>query len=163
MTTIDNEQEVGTHHHAIVNGVRLHYVEAGEGPLVLLLHGFPSFWYSWRFQIPTLAAAGFHVVAPDMRGYNLSEKPPGVMSYHIKHLVADTAAILRTFGGDDGSFLVGHDWGGLVAWHTATRHPELVQKLVIVNAPHPTRYLEVLHDVPTQRLQSLYVQFFQVP
>ena len=155
--------EPWAHQQAIVNGVRLHYVEAGEGPLVLLLHGFPEFWYSWRYQIPALAAAGFHVVAPDMRGYNLSEKPPGMRAYHIDNLVADTAALLRMFGGEDGGFLVGHDWGGLVAWHTAARCPELVRKLVILNVPHPNRYLEVMRTSSSQRLRSQYVTFFQLP
>lgn len=121
-----------------------------------------AFWYSWRFQIPALAA-GYRVVAPDMRGYNLSEKPLGIAAYHIDNLVADAAAMLQTFGGDAGGFLVGHDWGGLVAWHTAARHPELVKKLVVLNAPHPARYLEVLRQSPLQRLRSVYVAFFQLP
>lgn len=151
------------HGDVIANGIRLHYVEAGRGPLVLLLHGFPDFWYSWRYQILALAAAGFHVVAPDMRGYNLSEKPPGVLAYHIKHLVADTAALLRHFGGERSGCLAGHDWGGLVAWHTAARRPELVQKLAILNAPHPARYLEVLREEPAQRPMSAYVALFQIP
>jgi pimeloyl-ACP methyl ester carboxylesterase len=152
-----------THHQAIINGVRLHYVEAGTGPLVILLHGFPEFWYGWRFQIGALAAAGFRVVAPDMRGYNLSEKPPGVLAYHIRHLVGDVAGLLRIFGGEEGGYLAGHDWGGIVAWHTAQRYPELVQKLIIMNAPHPERYLEVVREVPAQRRKSWYVGFFQLP
>jgi epoxide hydrolase 4 len=151
------------HDQVIVNGVRLHYVEAGSGPLVLLLHGFPEFWWSWRFQIPVLAAAGYRVIAPDMRGYNLSEKPPGVLSYHIRHLSADAAELLRTFGGEQGGYLAGHDWGGMVAWHTAQRYPELVQKLIIMNAPHPARFLEVLREVPSQRRKSWYVGLFQLP
>ena len=163
MREVEVRQEPWTHRQAIVNGVRLHYVEAGEGPLVLLLHGFPEFWYSWRFQIPALAAAGFHVVAPDMRGYNLSEKPPGIRAYHIDNLVADVAALLRMFGGESGGFLVGHDWGGVVAWHTASRCPDLVRKLVILNVPHPNRYLEVLRTYRDQMLRSQYVTFFQLP
>jgi pimeloyl-ACP methyl ester carboxylesterase len=146
----------------VVNGVRLHYVEAGEGPLVLLLHGFPSFWRCWRHQIPALAA-NYHVVAPDMRGYNLSEKPPGVDAYHVTHLVEDTTALLRHFGGEDGGVLVGHDWGGLVAWYTASRNPEEVKKLVILNAPHPNRYLEVARESRNQKLRSTYIGFFQLP
>lgn len=151
------------HGEIVVNGVRLHYVEGGTGPLVLLLHGFPEFWYSWRFQIPALAAAGFRVVAPDMRGYNLSEKPRGVLPYQLRHLTADVAALLRAFGGEHGGFLVGHDWGGVVAWHAAQRYPELVQKLIILNAPHPARYLDVLREVPSQRGKSWYVAAFQLP
>lgn len=157
------EQSGWRHDQTIVNGVRLHYVEAGTGPVVLLLHGFPEFWYSWRFQIPTLAAAGYRVIAPDMRGYNLSEKPAGVPAYHISRLIADAAELLRAFGGEEGGYLVGHDWGGVVAWHAARRYPELVQKLVILNAPHPNRFLEVLREVPAQRGKSWYVGLFQVP
>ena len=154
---------VWSHRETIINGIRLHYVEAGEGPPVVLLHGFPEFWYSWRFLIPALATAGFHVIAPDMRGYNLSETPQGVAAYHIDHLVADAAALLHTFGGAAGGYLAGHDWGGVVAWHTARRHPELVQKLVILNAPHPNRYLEVLRGSWAQKVKSNYVAFFQLP
>jgi pimeloyl-ACP methyl ester carboxylesterase len=98
-----------------------------------------------------------------MRGYNLSEKPQGVLPYQIRHLTADVAALLRTFGGEQGGILVGHDWGGVVAWHAAQRYPELVQKLIILNAPHPSRYLEVLQEVPSQRGKSWYVGAFQIP
>lgn len=151
------------HHEAIVNGVRLHYVQAGEGPLVVLLHGFPEFWWSWHRQIPALVAAGYRVIAPDMRGYNTSEKPPGVASYHIDLLAADVAGLLRIFGGEHGGFLVGHDWGGVVAWHTAGLYPELVQKLIILNAPHPDRFVEVLRAVAAQRRKSWYIGLFQFP
>jgi epoxide hydrolase 4 len=151
------------HHEEIFNGVRLHYVSQGDGPLILLLHGFPELWYSWRYQLPALAAAGFRAVAPDMRGYNLSEKPPALHSYHIRHLVADTAEMIRALGGKEGAYLAGHDWGGVVAWHTASHHPDLVKKLVILNAPHPNRYLEVLSERRRQRLKSTYVGFFQLP
>lgn len=157
------EHPVWTHHEVIVNGVRLHYVEAGAGPLVVLLHGFPDFWYGWRYQIGALAAAGYRVIAPDMRGYNLSEKPTGVLAYQIGHLTDDVAGLLRMFGGEQGGSLAGHDWGGVVAWHTARRHPELVRKLAILNAPHPYRYLEVLREVTAQRRRSWYVAFFQLP
>lgn len=152
-----------THHHTILNGLRFHVSEQGEGPLVLLLHGFPEFWYSWHFQLPALAAAGFRAVAPDLRGYNLSEKPPGVASYHIDHLVADVAAMLREWGDEAGGYLVGHDWGGVIAWSVAARHPELVKKLVILNAPLPARYLEVLRETPVQVAKSYYAFLFQLP
>ncbi|MBA3533940.1 MAG: alpha/beta hydrolase [Ardenticatenales bacterium] len=155
--------EAWTHHEAIFNGLRFHYVSQGEGPLVLLLHGFPEFWFSWRFQLPALAAAGFRAVAVDLRGYNLSEKPQGVGSYDTKHLVADTAAMLRELGSEEGGYLVGHDWGGVIAWHTARHHPELVKKLVVLNAPHPDRYLEVLRKMPAQLLKAYYIAFFQLP
>jgi pimeloyl-ACP methyl ester carboxylesterase len=98
-----------------------------------------------------------------MRGYNTSEKPPGIEAYHIDLLAADVADLLRMFGGDEGGFLVGHDWGGIVAWHTAARYPELVQKLVVLNAPHLGRYPEVLREVPAQRRMSWYVGLFQLP
>jgi epoxide hydrolase 4 len=155
-------EESWTHHQAIVNGVRLHYVEAGEGPLVVLLHGFPEFWWSWRFQIRALAEAGYRVIAPDMRGYNISEKPPGVQSYRIHTLVADIAALIRHAGADN-AMLVGHDWGGVVAWYTAARYPDLIPKLVILNAPHPDRFSEVGRTVSAQRRMSWYVAFFQLP
>src|SRR5262245_18860577 len=117
-------------------GVRLHVAEAGSGPLVVLLHGFPEFWYAWRHQIPALARAGFHVVAPDMRGYNLSDKPRGVHPYRVPTLVEDVAGLIRASGAPRAA-VVGHDWGGLVAWALAMQHPELVDRLVIVNSPHP--------------------------
>jgi pimeloyl-ACP methyl ester carboxylesterase len=163
MSIRKQKQDGWKHQQSVINGIRLHYIEAGAGPLILLLHGFPDFWRSWRHQIPALATAGFHVVAPDMRGYNLSEKSPGVAAYHIDNLVDDAAALLKAFGGEAGGFLVGHDWGGVVAWFTASRHPDLVKKLVILNAPHPNRYLEVLHTSRAQQLKSLYVAFFQIP
>src|SRR5580698_405203 len=109
-----------THHFAPINGLRLHYVEAGSGPLVVLLHGFPEFWFAWRDQLDALAAAGFRVVAPDMRGYNLSSKPAGIASYALPLLAADVRDLIAERGGDDGALLVGHDWGGLVAWATAS-------------------------------------------
>ena len=154
-----------THHQAVVNGVRLHYVEAGveagRGPLVILLHGFPEFWYSWRFQIPALISAGFRVIALDMRGYNLSEKPPGVAAYRIKHLSADVAALIRHVGGRR-AVVVGHDWGGAVAWAVAARYPERVGKLVVMNAPHPAAFARELKSWKQIR-KSWYILFFQLP
>src|SRR5262245_57285261 len=96
--TAASSPESWTHHRAVVNGVGVHYVEAGAGPLVLLLHGFPDFWYTWRRQIPVLAEAGLRVVAPDLRGYNESDKPPGVASYRLSLLSADVAALVRHLG-----------------------------------------------------------------
>jgi epoxide hydrolase 4 len=146
---------------AEVNSIRLHYVEAGSGPLVLLLHGFPEFWYSWRFQIPSLAQAGFHVVAPDMRGYNLSDKPPGWRSYDGDHLADDIAGLIRHFGADRAQ-IVGHDWGAAVTYLTAMQHPELVERAAILNVPHPERLLAGLRR-PRQMLRSWYMFFFQLP
>ncbi len=149
------------HQYAVSNGVRLHYVEAGSGPVVVLLHGFPEFWYSWRHQIPTLAAAGFHVIAPDMRGYNESDKPGGVESYRLERLTADVARLLAHAGAGRAA-VVGHDWGGVVAWSLAMRQPQVVEKLVILNAPHPAVFLRQLWQL-AQLLKSWYIFFFQFP
>ena len=111
--------------YAEVGDVRLHYVEAGDGPLIVLLHGFPEFWFGWRLQIKPLAAAGFRVVAPDMRGYNLSSRPDGVSAYDTDRLTADIRGLIQERGAES-ALLVGHDWGGSVAWATAgQRHPAL--------------------------------------
>lgn len=148
------------HAFADVGDVRLHYVEAGDGPLVVLLHGFPDFWYSWRRQIAPLADAGFRVVAPDMRGYNESDKPRGVAAYGVDRLVDDVAGLVAALGGGR-AHVVGHDWGGVVAWFAAMTRPEVVDRLAIVNAPHPRRYLHALS--PKQMLKSWYFLFFQLP
>jgi len=150
-----------THHEAIVNGVRLHYVQAGQGPLIVLLHGFPEFWYGWRLQIPALAAAGYRVIAPDMRGYNLSEKPPTVADYRMEALTSDVAALIR-HAGEENAVVVGHDWGGAVAWETAIRLPQVVRRLVVLNAPHPAAMLRELRTVEQLR-RSWYMFFFQLP
>lgn len=149
------------HREMLVNGVRLHCVEAGSGPLVILLHGFPEFWYSWRHQIPVLAAAGFHVLAPDLRGYNLSDKPPGVDAYRLAMLLGDVLGLIDR-AGEERAVLVGHDWGGVIAWHLAMHHPQAIEKLIILNAPHPAAYRRELHSWK-QLLKSWYVFFFQVP
>lgn len=144
--------------------VKLHAVEAGpeSGPLVLLLHGFPEFWYGWRRQIGPLAAAGYRVLAPDQRGYNLSEKPHGVAAYGLDRLAGDVLGLLDALGRER-AFLVGHDWGGAVAWWTAIRHPERIEKLAILNMPHP-RVMQrfVLRD-RAQRKRSSYIFLFQLP
>jgi pimeloyl-ACP methyl ester carboxylesterase len=151
------------HREAVVNGVRLHYVESGPagGPPVVLLHGFPEFWYGWRHQIPPLAAAGFRVIAPDLRGYNRSEKPPGVGGYGVATLSADVAALIRHAGADQAA-VVGHDWGGVVAWDLAMRRPELAARLAVMNAPHPAALARALRR-PAQLGRSWYVFAFQVP
>jgi pimeloyl-ACP methyl ester carboxylesterase len=150
-----------THRQANVNGVRLHYVEAGEGPLVVLLHGFPEFWYGWRLQIPALAQAGCRVVAPDLRGYNLSSKPSGVANYRTDCLTGDVAALIQ-HAGQQRATVVGHDWGGIVAWHLAMSRPECIERLVILNAPHPALFARALRS-GTQLRKSWYVLFFQLP
>jgi epoxide hydrolase 4 len=150
-----------SHSYAEVNGVRLHYVEAGSGPLILLLHGFPEFWYSWRHQIPALAQAGYHVVAPDMRGYNLSEKPVSWREYDAETLANDIAGLVRHLGAER-VYLVGHDWGAAVAYFTAMRHPELLERLAILNVPHPERMLSGFRTLRQLR-KSWYMFFFQIP
>ena len=149
------------HRYAEIGDVRLHYVEAGEGPLVLLLHGFPQFWYQWRHQIPALVEAGFRVVAPDMRGYNLSDKLPGVRAYRVELLARDVERLILACG-ERTATVVGHDWGAIVAWIAAMRHPERVQRLAILNVPHPARFLEGLLS-PMQLLRSSHIFFFQIP
>ncbi len=141
--------------------VRLHYVEAGEGPLVVLLHGFPEFWFGWRYQIPALAAAGFRVVAPDMRGYNLSSRPQGVTAYDTERLAADVRGLIHHLGAQS-ACLAGHDWGAAVAWVTAMNHPEVVRRLAILNVPHPRRLLAGLRH-PRQLAKSWYMFAFQLP
>jgi pimeloyl-ACP methyl ester carboxylesterase len=149
------------HRYADLGDVRLHYVEVGEGPLVLLLHGFPQFWYQWRHQIPALVEAGFRVVAPDMRGYNLSDKPAGVRAYRVELLARDVERLILACGGGTAD-VVGHDWGAITAWIAAMRHPDRVGRLAIVNVPHPARFLDGLLS-PMQLLRSSYVFFFQIP
>ena len=142
-------------------GVRLHVVEQGEGPLIILLHGFPEFWYSWRQQIPALAEAGFHVVAPDMRGYNLSDKPRGVRAYRAETLAQDVANLVASYGVQR-AHVVGHDWGAIVAWMFAMRHPAALDRLAILNVPHPLTSLRALRSLRQLR-RSWYVFFFQLP
>jgi len=149
------------HHYAQVNGVRLHYVESGEGPLVLLLHGFPDFWGGWRKQIKALSQAGFRVVAPDLRGYNLSSKPRGICNYSITHLVEDVVALIHHLG-EEKAAVAGHDWGGIIAWHLAMRQPRYLSKLIILNAPHPATFARELRTWRQMR-KSSYALFFQLP
>lgn len=149
------------HRQAIINGLRFHYVEAGAGPLVLLLHGFPEFWYAWRRQIPALAAAGYHVIAPDLRGYNESAKPAGIRHYRLELLAADVLGFIRHAGAATAT-VVGHDWGGVIAWQAAMSHPQAVERLAILNAPHPAAFARELRGLD-QWLRSSYIRFFQLP
>ncbi|MER0443967.1 alpha/beta hydrolase [Streptomyces sp. Edi4] len=121
-----------------VNGIRLHIAEEGEGPLVVLLHGFPESWHSWRHQFGPLAAAGFRVVAPDQRGYGRSDHPTDVAAYSILHLVGDVVALVRALG-EEKAYVVGHDWGAPVAWHTALLRPDLVLGVAGLSVPPPVR------------------------
>ena len=129
---------------AYVNGVRLHYVTRGAGKLLVLLHGFPEFWYSWRHQIPPLAEH-FRIVAPDMRGYNESDKPAGVASYRLDLLTADVMGLIRAFG-EDKAIVVGHDWGGGVAWTFAADFPQATERLIVLNCPHPGAFQQQIRS-----------------
>jgi len=152
------------HRRIDVGEVSLHVALAGEGdgPLVVLLHGFPELWWSWRFQIPALVAAGFRVAAPDLRGYNLSDQPPDVADYTLAHLTADIDGLIRALG-EVRAHVVGHDWGGIVAWELAMQAPERVRRLAILNVPHPQVMLRALLRSPRQVRRSWYAFFFQVP
>jgi pimeloyl-ACP methyl ester carboxylesterase len=147
----------------VSDGLILHAVAAGpaDGPLAVLLHGFPEFWHSWHRQIPVLASAGFRVIAPDQRGYNLSDKPKGIDAYRQEALTADVAALLD-WAGRDKAIIVGHDWGGSVAWRFAMDCAERVDKLVVMNAPHPVAFARELKRWP-QRKRSWYMLYFRIP
>src|SRR5512133_1701291 len=133
------------HRSVDVHGLRLHCVEAGTGPLVVLLHGFPEFWYAWRHQIPALADAGYRVVAADLPGYNTSDKPPRVRDYRPSVLAQDVADLVVALGAGSAA-VAGHDWGGGLAWLLAIQHPERIERLVVLNAPHPIRLLKSLRS-----------------
>jgi pimeloyl-ACP methyl ester carboxylesterase len=149
------------HDYAEVNGVRLHYVSAGKGPLIIFLHGFPEFWYEWKDQLPEFAK-DHRAVAPDMRGYNLSEKPAGVEHYQMKELVEDVRALAEHLGYKK-FVLVAHDWGGGVAWSFAIAHPEYLEKLIIINCPHPAILARELAENPAQQKASQYMLLFRSP
>ena len=145
-----------------VGDVRLHVVDAGDGPPVVLLHGFPEFWYSWRNQMPALSNAGFRSMAVDLRGYNRSDKPDGVPQYRLSMLVEDIAALIRERAGGK-AHVVGHDWGGAVAFRLAAVHPQLVHKLVVMNCAFPAAYARELRRGLGQWLRAWYIIFFQTP
>ncbi|HEY4309415.1 MAG TPA: alpha/beta hydrolase [Pirellulales bacterium] len=142
-------------------GVKIHYVTMGKGPLVVLIHGFPDFWYTWREQMPELAKH-FQVVAIDMRGFNKSDQPEGVENYKLDKLVGDIDAVVKHFKADK-AIIVGHDWGGMVAWSYAMSHPETTDKLVILNLPHPKGLSRELANNPAQQKASQYARNFQQP
>ena len=155
---LDIERKV-THSYATNDGVRIHYARLGEGPLVVMIHGFPDCWLTWRVPMEALAK-DHEVVALDQRGYNLSDRPKGVENYDMKLLVADVAAVIRERGRER-AIIVGHDWGGAVAWTFAMTRPEMTEKLVILNLPHPRGLGRELANNPEQRKNSAYARRFQ--
>lgn len=143
------------------NGIKFHCVTEGQGDLVLLLHGFPQSSYAWRHQIPSLAKH-FKVVAPDLRGYGETDRPEGVENYAMHILVQDIAGIIKALGYEK-AHIVGHDWGGAIAWRFAQEHPELVNKLIVLNAPFPQIFIKALRGNFAQMRKSWYIYFFQLP
>lgn len=170
-----DDPQAWRHETARINGIDLHYVTvdpnpdavdhpvgAAGAPTICLLHGFPEYWYAWRHQLTPLAAAGYRVVAPDLRGYNRSSQPTGVDNYRMTELVGDVRGLIAHLGAPRAT-VVGHDWGGVIAWETAIREPDIVRELAVLNAPHPERYRHRLVRSPGQLARSWYVFLFQVP
>jgi len=150
-----------THQYAEVNGVKLHYVSGGEGEPILFLHGFPEFWYAWKNQLSEFGKDHF-VVAPDLRGYNLSSKPKGLDSYRINTLIEDIRALIEYLGYKK-IILVAHDWGGFIAWRFAIAYPDYLEKLIIINMPHPGVFARELTSNPAQQKASRYMKWLQNP
>ncbi|MFB2934544.1 alpha/beta fold hydrolase [Aerosakkonemataceae cyanobacterium BLCC-F154] len=153
-------ENTGKHDYIYSNGVKLHYVTQGEGSLMLMLHGFPEFWYSWRHQIPEFAKDR-KVVAVDLRGYNDSEKPANKSAYVMDEFIKDVKGIIEGLGYDR-CILVGHDWGGAIAWYFAYTYPEMVEKLIVLNIPHPAKFAQGLRT-RQQLFRSFYIFLFQLP
>lgn len=149
------------HRYADNAGVRIHYAAIGQGPLVVMLHGFPDYWLTWRHQMAALAKP-YRAAALDMRGYNLSDKPKGVESYKTRNLVADVAAVIAAEG-EKRAVIIGHDWGGATAWAVAMHRPELVERLIVLNMPHPWTLARLLAENPEQRANAQYARNFQNP
>ena len=153
-----------THSTIKTNGVNLHVVQAGpeDGQPVILLHGFPEFWYCWRHQIDSLALHGYRVIVPDQRGYNLSDKPAGIAAYNLDELAADVIGLIDS-AGHEKVHLVGHDWGGAVAWWVANKYPERLEKLIVLNIPHHAVMRQALNKDWEQRRKSWYMFAMQIP
>ena len=147
------------HGYADNNGVKIHYAETGEGPLVVMIHGFPDFWYSWRHQMAGLKDS-YRVVAIDQRGYNLSDQPEGVENYDMRLLVSDVAAVVRHLG-EEKATIVGHDWGGVVAWNVAFYVPRIVDKLIILNLPHPNGMARAMQNNAEALAGTTYAKVFR--
>jgi epoxide hydrolase 4 len=149
------------HGYADSNGVKIHYATLGSGPLLVMIHGFPDFWYTWRDQMESLSDR-FQCVAIDQRGYNLSDKPKGMENYDVRLLVGDVAAVIKSLG-QEKAIIVGHDWGGLVAWQFALNLPQMTDRLIILNLPHPRGLTRELAHNPEQQKNSQYARNFQQP
>jgi pimeloyl-ACP methyl ester carboxylesterase len=147
------------HDYAFNDDVRLHYVTLGEGPLVVMLHGFPDYWYTWREQMEALSA-DYQVAALDLRGYNLSDQPQGVARYAMPELIGDVAAVIEHLG-QERAIVVGHDWGGMVAWNVAMHRPDVVERLIVCNLPHPRGMMRELSSNREQQENSQYARDFQ--
>ena len=146
-----------THTQLAVNGIELHVASAGAGPLMLFPHGFPEFWRAWRIQLQYFGARGWLAAAPDLRGYNLSEKPPDIAQYRAKLIAEDVRQLAHALGGGRPFVLVAHDWGGAPAWNLAVAHPEEISHLVIVNSPHPYTFWREMTQNPAQQKASSYM------
>lgn len=153
------DDDIGTHGYVESGDVKIHYVTAGEGPLLVMIHGFPDFWYTWRRQIPALAKS-FQVVAIDQRGYNRSDQPDSVESYRLDKLVGDVRAVVEHFDRQQ-AVIVGHDWGGMVAWSFAMTHQAMTDRLIVLNLPHPNGFMRELATNPEQQKNSAYARNFQ--
>jgi pimeloyl-ACP methyl ester carboxylesterase len=150
-----------SHRSVSANGTRFHVAESGDGPLVLLLHGFPEFWWTWRRQLESLSQAGYRAVAPDLRGYGGSDKPP--RGYDLVTAASDAAGLIRSLG-EANAVVVGHDWGGLIAWTMAVYHPKVVRRLAVVSMPHPRRLRSAVLSAPIAQARSMgYALGFQLP
>ncbi len=148
--------------YAVSGGVRIHYVVGGEGPLVVMIHGFPDYWATWKPLMGVLQAAGYRTAALDGRGYNLSDKPEGVEAYAMPHLIGDVAAVIAAEGARD-AIVVGHDWGAAIAWQVAIHRPDLVNRLVIMSVPHPAGFGREMASNAEQQKNSQYARDFQTP
>ncbi len=147
------------HRYADNEGVGIHYAVLGEGPLVVMIHGFPDFWYTWRYQMDALSK-DYRIAALDLRGYNLSDKPGGIENYGMNALLGDVEAVIRGEGYER-AVIVGHDWGGAVSWQFATRRPDLTERLIVLNLPHLSGLTRELAINPEQQKASAYTRFFQ--
>lgn len=158
---IANKHDPWQHQFIQANGILIHYITAGEGEPVILLHGFPQFWYAWRHQIPALTKH-FKIIVPDLRGYGETEKPPQVSDYRTSLIATDIAALINALGYEK-AHIAGHDWGGAVAWQLALEHPEVVDRLAVLNCPHPAVFSKALRSNFSQMRRSWYIFFFQIP